>query len=122
MAWIYLFIASIFEIGWTYSLKYLDLRKFKQVDWHHLFSQKQNLFIVLPLLGYIVFGLSNIYFFSIAMKQMPASVALAVWMGVVIIGIKIIDITLFKEPYQFSQFIYMAFILIGIIGLKKSIG
>jgi quaternary ammonium compound-resistance protein SugE len=54
-----------------------------------------------------------------AMKQIPASTALAVWMGVALIGVKLVDISVFKEPYDLYQFFYMALIIIGIVGLKR---
>jgi quaternary ammonium compound-resistance protein SugE len=56
-----------------------------------------------------------------AMKQIPASTALAVWMGVTLVGVKLLDIGVFKESYSLYQFFYMALIVIGIVGLKKSL-
>lgn len=120
MAWIYLIIASLFEICWTYSLKFLNFSRIKAISWMHFFSQKDNALALCPLLGYIVFGLCNIFFFSLAMKQIPAATALAVWMGITLIGVKILDISLFKQPYDLYQFIYMLLIIIGIVGLKRS--
>jgi multidrug transporter EmrE-like cation transporter len=35
-----------------------------------------------------------------------------------LVGIKIIDISIFKQPYNYTQFIFISFILVGIIGLK----
>jgi quaternary ammonium compound-resistance protein SugE len=120
MAWISLFIAAIFEIAWTYSLKYLDMAKFRRIQWSAFFSEKQHVYTVAPLIGYIVFGLGNIYCFSLAMKQIPASIALATWMGLVLVGIKIVDISFLKQPFQLTQAFFMSLILIGIIGLKTS--
>ena len=53
------------------------------------------------------------------MKQIPASTALAAWMGITLVGVKLIDIGAFKEPYDLYQFIYMGLILVGIAGLKR---
>jgi quaternary ammonium compound-resistance protein SugE len=119
MAWISLFIAALFEIAWTYSLKYLNMAKFKKIQWLNFFSDPQHFYTIAPLSGYIIFGLGNIYFFSVALKQIPASTALATWMGLVLVGMKIVDIVVLKESFQYTQFFYMTLILVGIIGLKS---
>lgn len=121
MAWIYLLVASLFEIAWTFSLKFMDVKKMKAIHWTGFFSKKENWVILAPFAGYILFGLANIVFFSMAMKQIPASTALAVWMGVTLIGVKLVDVTVFKESYNGYQLLYMGLILIGIVGLKRSV-
>jgi len=120
MAWIYLLIASLFEIAWTFSLKFMDGGKLKALHWSGFFTKKENWLILAPFAGYIVFGLGNIVFFAMSMKQIPASTALAVWMGITLIGVKLLDIGVFKEPSNGYQFFYMALILVGIIGLKRN--
>ncbi len=119
MAWIYLFIAAVFEIAWTFSLKLLDFKKIGTIRWPAFFSDRQHILVLLPLIGYVLFGLANVFFFSLAMKQIPAATALAVWMGVALIGVKLVDISIFKEPWSPVQLFYLALILVGIIGLKK---
>jgi quaternary ammonium compound-resistance protein SugE len=119
MAWFYLVIASLFEIAWTFSLKFMDVRKARSIHWQAFFQQRENWMIIAPFAGYIFFGVGNIIFFSMAMKEIPASTALAVWMGVTLIGVKLIDISVFKEPYDLYQFFYMILIMVGIVGLKR---
>jgi len=120
MSWIYLIVASMFEICWTFCLKFMNVKRVKTISWSSLFSRRENFEILAPFAGYVVFGIGNIIFFSMAMKYIPASVALASWMGLTLIGIKIAEIYLFKQPSNFYQFIYMALILIGIVGLKRT--
>jgi len=120
MAWIQLFIAAVFEIAWTFSLKFMDARKFRALHWQGFFSKKENWLILAPFAGYIVFGIGNIIFFSMAMKQIPAATAMAIWMGITLIGIKLVDMAWFREPYNLYQFLYMALILVGIVGLKRN--
>jgi len=115
--WIYLFIASLFEIGWMISLRAINFSSLKNVsiiygEW------LENMRILLPFVGYAFFGLGNIYFFSIASKQIPPSVAFAVWMGVALCGLKIIEISFYKQPSSVMDYFFMAMILISIIGLK----
>ena len=119
MAWLYLFFASLFEIGWTFSVKFLDVKKVLAIPWLHFFATRQNFYTLAPLLGYIFLGIGNIVFFSMALKQIPASTAMAVWLGVALIGVKLVDMFVFKQPYNFLQFFYFALIIVGVIGLKR---
>src|SRR5947209_3700196 len=120
-SWLYLFTASMFEVMWTYSLKYIDVKKIKAIEWGSFFRETQNLLTLMPLAGYILFGICNIIFFSMAMKNIPASVAYACWTGFSLIGIKLVGIYVFRESFTFSQFFYFMLILIGIMGLRKVI-
>jgi multidrug transporter EmrE-like cation transporter len=74
----------------------------------------------MPFAGYIAVGLGNIFFFSMAMKHISATTALAAWMGLTLIGTKLAEVYLFKQPSNFYQFLYMGLILAGIIGLKQT--
>jgi len=48
-AWIFLFLAAIFETGWTYALKYMSFSSLK-IAW----STKDNLYeALLPFIAYI---------------------------------------------------------------------
>lgn len=120
MSWIYLIIASLFEICWTFCLKFMSIKKLKTIGWPTFFTRRENWVTLAPFAGYVIFGVGNIIFFSLAMKQLPASVALAAWMGLTLIGIKLTEIYFFKEPSNFYQFLYMTLIMIGIVGLKRT--
>jgi len=73
---------------------------------------------VLPVLGYAVFGILNIIFFSLALRKIPASTAFAVWLGIAMVAVKLIDIAIFKEHHSGMQVLFILLILIGVIGLK----
>jgi quaternary ammonium compound-resistance protein SugE len=120
MAWIYLLIASCCEICWIYSLKFFSLKKLLTFKLTLLFSDKDNLFLLAPGVGYILFGVGNIICFSKAMKDIPASVAFAAWMAVALLGVKLVDSLVLKEPVSLFQLVFIGFILVGIIGLKVS--
>ena len=119
--WFYLFCASCLEVCWIYSLKYMNVKKIRQIEWSELFTDVNQFYTLFPLIGYIVFGVSNIILFSMSMKYIPASTAFTTWMALTLIWVKIVDTLYFQEPFTYKHLIYMAFILIGIIGLKKSI-
>src|ERR1700761_4049 len=122
MAWLYLMVAAVFEMAWTFSLRFMNVKKLKGLHWKGLFTQAGNWAIIWPFLGYIVFGLGNVYCISIAMKDIPASTALAVWMGTALVGVKLVEILFLKGAYDVWQFLYIGLILVGIVGLRKTPG
>jgi len=117
MHWLYLLIASCLEVCWLYSLKFIDFRKIKAIEWNAFFSGYEYLKL-LPVVSYVVFGVLNIIFFSLAMRKIPASTAFAVWVGVAVAATKLIDILIFKQPYSFAQIFFILLVLAGVIGLK----
>jgi quaternary ammonium compound-resistance protein SugE len=120
MAWMYLFFAAIFEMAWTFSLRFMSVKKLKTIHWKALFATTGNWAILWPFLGYLVFGLGNVYCISIAMKEIPASTALAVWMGTALVGVKLVEILFLKGTYDIYQFLFIGLILVGIVGLRKN--
>jgi quaternary ammonium compound-resistance protein SugE len=119
MPWIYLFIAAIFETCWTFSLKYLEFSKLKMLTFG-TFLQPEGLIIWLPLLGYIVFGVGNIYCFSLAMKHIPTATAFAVWTAISMGLIKLAEVFVFHQKVSTSEIFFLMLITVGIIGLKMS--
>jgi quaternary ammonium compound-resistance protein SugE len=118
-AWIYLIIASVFEVAWIYSVKFMHFRELLRVRFGNIFS-KEILTALLPIAGYVVFGVGNIILFSKAMKSIPAGIAYATWMSVALVFVKVTDVTLFKQPITLSQVFFIVLILTGVIGLKLS--
>jgi quaternary ammonium compound-resistance protein SugE len=117
IAWICLLIASCLEVCWIYTLKLLDMKKIIHIKPSELFTM-QSFKTILPLIGYIVFGLSNVLAITKAMKTIPAGTAFAVWMGLALVATKIIDILYFKQPYNTQQIVFKLLVLVGIVGLK----
>ncbi len=120
MAWINLFVAAMFEVGWMFSLKFLSFEKIRGIRWNVFFQNTQGIATLIPLLAYILLGFANVYFLALAMKHISTSVAFAVWTGVSLIGVKVIEMTVYKQPYSIREFLFFALILIGIIGLKRT--
>ncbi|MDX2001199.1 MAG: SMR family transporter [Chitinophagales bacterium] len=118
MAWIYLFIASSVEIAWLYAVKFLNFNEVVKIEWSQFFSSSKPILTLLPLLAYIVLGLTNVYFFSSAMKSIPTALAFAVWTGTALVGSKLVDTFVFKEQITWLQVLFLAFIIVGIIGLR----
>jgi quaternary ammonium compound-resistance protein SugE len=116
--WVYIVIASVFEACWIYSLKFLSMKAIGGIQVSTMFSDITPWKTLLPLVGYIAFGLSNIYFFSMAMKGIPASTAFAVWMALALIFSKLMDVFVFHEAWNVQQILFTGVLLIGIVGLK----
>ena len=101
MAWIYLFIAGIFEIVWAIGMKFTDgFSKF----W--------------PTVGVLIAMLISVYFLTLAVKVLPVGTAYAVWTGIGIAGTVILGIVLFDEPVNLLRILFISLIIISIVGLK----
>ena len=119
-AWLYLLLASVMEVCWNYSLKYTSIAKIKALNWSQFFASSAGITTLGPAIGYVAFGVANVYFFSKALNVIPASTAFAIWMGLALVGIKVVDTLVLHEEFKWVHVVYIGFILIGIIGLKNS--
>jgi quaternary ammonium compound-resistance protein SugE len=54
------------------------------------------------------------------MKQIPASTAFAIWMGLTLAGVKLVEVLILKHETKPLDLVYLAMLVIAIIGLKKS--
>lgn len=104
LAWLYLFVAGIFEICWAVGIKYCDGFK-----------------ITFPLVFVLVSMAISMICLGAAVKTIPMSVAYTVWTGIGIVGVFIYGVIIFKEPISITSMIFVGLILIGIIGLKLQV-
>jgi quaternary ammonium compound-resistance protein SugE len=101
MAWIVLFIAGLFEIGWAVGLKYTD--GFTKL-WPTV-GTGVSLVMSMALLGW-------------ALKTLPLGTAYAVWTGIGAVGTAIFGILVLKEPATAARLVCLMLIVCGILGLK----
>ena len=101
MAWIYVLIASVFEISWAIGLKYSQ--GFTQLT-ASIFT------IITMILSYV--------FLSLGVKELPIGTAYAVWTGIGAVGTAIYGMFLFNEPKEFIRVVFIFLIVVGIIGLR----
>jgi quaternary ammonium compound-resistance protein SugE len=102
MAWIYLVIAGIFEIGWPLGFK---------------LSQTTSYRIPWILFAVVSMALSGLFLWS-AQKTIPIGTAYAIWTGIGATGTLIIGIFFFNDPSNLARLFFASLIIIGIIGLK----
>jgi quaternary ammonium compound-resistance protein SugE len=103
MAWAYLFIAGLFEIGWAVGLKYTEG-----------FSR------ILPSLATLVCMGLSLGFLGLALRGLPLGTAYAVWTGIGVIGTAALGIHLFGEPAAMPRLVSIALVVAGIVGLRLS--
>lgn len=101
MAWIALFFAGVFEIGWAIGLKYT-------AGFTRLIPSLWTLASMV-----ISFGL-----LSYALKTLPVGTAYAVWTGIGAAGTAFLGIYLFGESASFIRLASLGLIILGILGLK----
>lgn len=101
MSWGILVLAGIFEIFWAVGLKYTD-----------------GFIKLIPSLFTIVAMLVSFWLLSLSLKTLPLGTAYAVWVGIGTIGTVIAGIMLFGDSINIIRIISIAFIILGIIGLK----
>ena len=120
LPWLFILIAAVSESGWIYSLKFIELKKILALRPALLIADISQGKALIPLALYILFGIGNIYFFSLAMKSIPAPIAFAVWMGMAIVFTNLLDVFVFHQSYNLQQFFFTVLLLVGIAGLRYS--
>ena len=57
---------------------------------------------------------------TLALKSIDLSVVYAVWSGLGTLFVAIISVFFFKESFSFRKFVFLSFIIIGVIGIHLS--
>jgi quaternary ammonium compound-resistance protein SugE len=101
MAWFYLAIAGLLEVGWAIGLKYTEG-----------FSK------LVPSALTIAAMVASVFLLGLALRDLPVGTGYAVWTGIGAVGTAILGIVLFAEPATALRLGSIALIVGGIIGLK----
>lgn len=101
MAWITLFFAGLFEIGWAIGLKYTEG-----------FTRP------MPTIATVLSMIVSLGLLGLALKSLPVGTAYAAWTGVGTVGTAILGIILFGEPATILRLSCIGLIVAGIVGLK----
>ncbi len=95
MAWFYLFLGGLAEVGFTTCLRYVD--GFRNLPW---------------TLGFLVSVSLSMGLLALASRTIPMGTAYAVWAGIGALGTAIIGIAVYHEPMG----VVRGLLLIGLIG------
>ena len=101
MAWIQLFVAGLLETGWAIGLKYT--RGFTRP---------------VPSVLTILAIIASMWLLASAARTLPIGTAYAVWVGIGATGAAILGVVLFDEPLTPGRALFLALLVIAIIGLK----
>lgn len=105
MAWVYLFFAGLFEMGWAIGLKYTEG-----------FTRLVPSVFTLAAMGI------SFWLLSTALKTLPVGSAYAVWTGIGAVGTAVLGIILFGEAVTALRIASIALIVAGIVGLRIASG
>lgn len=101
MAWVYLFVASLFEIGWAVGLKYT-----------------QGFTRLWPSVLTVAAMAVSLTLLAMAVRTIPVGTGYAIWTGVGAVGTAILGLILFAEPLTAWRVICLLAIACGVLGLK----
>jgi quaternary ammonium compound-resistance protein SugE len=101
MAWVYLFVAGLLEVGWAVGLKYTE-------GFTRVVPSALTVFCMVASLGAL----------GLALKELPLGTAYAIWTGIGTVGTVIFGIVLLGEAATALRLGCIALIVAGIVGLK----
>ena len=101
MAWLYLFVAGLFEVGWAIGLKYTDG-----------FSRP------VPTLLTIASMIISLALLGLALKTLPVGTAYAVWTGIGAAGTAMLGMVFFDEPRDAGRLVAIGLIVAGVVALR----
>jgi quaternary ammonium compound-resistance protein SugE len=100
-SWLILVIAGLLEVCWAIGLKYTDG-----------FRRPMPSLLVVLAIG------ASMFLLSYAARSLPIGTAYAVWVGIGALGAAILGVVLFHEPVTPARILFLAMLLVAIIGLK----
>lgn len=101
MAWVYLTLAGLLEIGWAVGLKS-----------SHGFTR------LWPSVATLVAMAASLLLLALAVRTLPLGTAYAIWTGIGAVGTVVVGIAIFGEPATAARLGCVALIVAGIVGLK----
>ncbi len=101
MAWVYLLVAGVLEIGFAFGLKY-----------------SEGFTRLWPTIGMAVSGALSFYLLSVSLKTLPVGTAYAVWTGIGATGTAILGILLLSESGDVFRVLSILLIVAGVVGLR----
>ena len=104
MAWVYLVLAGLFEIGWPVGLK---------------MTQDDKTRFMGILIAVIFMGISG-FLLWLAQKQIPMGTSYAVWTGIGAAGTFAVGVIFYGDPASLGRYFGIILIIAGVATLKLS--
>ena len=101
MAWFYLILGGLFEVGFTTSLRFVD--GFKNVPW---------------TIAFLVSVAISMALLELAARTIPMGTAYAVWGGIGAVGTVLVGMLFFSEPTSTIRILLIFAIIAAIAGLR----
>jgi quaternary ammonium compound-resistance protein SugE len=101
MAWFWLILGGLFEVGFTTALRFVD--GFKNLPW---------------TLAFLVSVAISMACLEYAARTIPMGTAYAVWGGIGAVGTVVVGIAFFGEPASFVRALLILVIVGAIAGLR----
>ncbi len=101
MAWVWLIVGGLFEIGFTTSLRFVD--GFRNVSW---------------TIAFLVSVAISMALLELAARTIPMGTAYAVWGGIGAVGTVLVGIFFFDEPATLIRILLIFAIVAAIAGLR----
>ena len=101
MAWVLLVVAGVLEAAWAVGLKFT-----------HGFTRP--LPSVLTIAGIV----ASMYLLAVAARTLPIGTAYAVWVGIGTFGAVVLGMTVLGEPASPLRIVFLALLLVAIVGLR----
>jgi quaternary ammonium compound-resistance protein SugE len=105
MAWVWLVLGGLFEVGFTTCLRNVD--GFRHVGWS---------------IGFLVSVTASMLLLELAARTIPMGTAYAVWTGIGALGTMVIGIVWFGEAATPVRLLLIAGAVACIAGLKLTAG
>ncbi|HCK0566686.1 TPA: multidrug efflux SMR transporter [Pseudomonas aeruginosa] len=101
MAWFHLLVAAAFEVAFAMSMKFSN-------GFGRLW----------PSLLTVVAAIGGIYFLTLALRELPVSVAYPIWTAIGSLGTVFLGVLLLGESLTAVKLVSVGLIVAGVAGLK----
>jgi quaternary ammonium compound-resistance protein SugE len=102
VAWVYLVLAGLFEIGWPVGLK---------------LAQEDKTRLLGVAVAIVFMGVSGMLLW-LAQKQIPIGTSYAVWTGIGAAGTFLVGVVFFGDASSLLRYVGIALIVAGVATLK----
>ncbi len=101
MAWVYLVLAGLFEVGFASTIKLTN-----------------GFTKLVPSIIFLVCATASFMLLSRAVRELPISTAYAVWTGIGAAGTALVGILLYKEPASALKILCLTTLVASVVGLQ----